>query len=370
MILLVIVILLFSSYAILILYYWQCWLSIPDFISTGSVHTTFSVIIPARNEEKNIGQLLQKLKEQTYPGNLFEVIVVDDHSEDNTTGIVKQFPEVKIIELKDDAINSYKKKAIETGIATAKNEWIITTDADCLPSHKWIETIALFKEKNSSIFIAAPVIYTNNSSLLQTFQSLDFLILQGITGVAVSKNLMSMCNGANMAYDRNIFFEVNGFSGIDKIASGDDMLLMHKIWKKYPQQCHYLKSEDVIVHTSPMKTWKDFLNQRIRWASKAKKYEDKRIFFVLLLVYLFNLSFPALLIAMCWNLKFGVAFLILWVAKTIVEFSFVLSVASFFNKRSLLKYFFILQPVHIAYTIIAGLFGQFGKYEWKGRRVK
>lgn len=370
MILLFIVILLFACYGTLILYYWQCWRSIPDFISTDSAQTTISVIIPARNEEKNIGHLLQKLKEQTYPVQLFEVIVIDDHSEDKTAEIVKSFSNVQLLQLKEENINSYKKKAIEAGIAIAKNEFIVTTDADCLPSSDWLKNIATFKEKNNSVFIAAPVIYDNNNSLLQIFQSLDFLVLQGITGVAVSKKIMSMSNGANMAYDRKIFYEVNGFSGIDKIASGDDMLLMYKIWKKYPDRCHYLKSKTAIVHTNPMKTWKEFFNQRIRWASKAKKYEDKRIFFVLLLVYLFNLSFPALLIAMCWNVKFGAWFLIGWLAKTIIELPFVIAAAKFFEKQSLLKYFFFLQPIHIIYTIIAGLFGQFGNYEWKGRKVK
>lgn len=110
-----------------------------------------------------------------------------------------------------------------------------------------------------------------------------------------------MCNGANLAYERNSFYRVNGFSGIDTIASGDDMLLMHKIANQYPGQIHYLKAEDAIVTTSPMKTWREFLNQRIRWASKAKYYDDKRITAVLILVYLFNLSFLVL-----WVAGFGV----------------------------------------------------------------
>jgi len=119
-----------------------------------------------------------------------------------------------------------------------------------------------------------------------------------------------------------------------------------------------------------MKTWWEFFNQRIRWASKATFYDDKKIFWVLLLVYLFNFSFLVLLIAGIWNLKFLVFFLLLWVAKTIIELPFVYSVAKYFNQQSLLKYFFFFQPLHIAYTIIAGWLGQFRKYEWKGRRVR
>ncbi len=380
MILLCIFILLFALYSLLIIYYWLAWKSIPDFIPTTTSPTLkISVIIPARNEEENISQLLTALQLQTYPAALVEVIVVDDHSTDNTSAIVQQYAGVKLIQLKDDGINSYKKKAIETGIAAATGEMIVTTDADCLPLPNWLKSIAAFKEENKSALIAAPVVLTpspsplrveGSNSLLSIFQQLDFMVLQGITGAAVYKKNMSMCNGANLAYERKIFYEVNGFSGIDHIASGDDMLLMHKIWKQYPDKVQYLKSKEAIVATEPMKTWKAFFNQRIRWASKAKSYDDKRIFAVLLLVYLFNFSFLVLAIAGFFCSWYWYWLAGLWLAKTIIELPFVYAVATFFGKEALVKYFFFFQPLHILYTILSGFFGQFGKYEWKGRRVK
>ena len=370
MILLFICIFLFIFYSLLIIYYWQSWKAIPDFILTNRAATTkISVIIPARNEENNIRQLLEALQKQIYPPELFEVIVVDDHSTDKTIAIVQQFPTVKLIELKDDNINSYKKKAIETGITAATGELIVTTDADCIPRKEWLQTIASFRQEKGSVFIAAPVALNCNSSVVEILQSLDFMILQGITGASVHKNIHSMCNGANLAYDRKVFDEVNGFAGIDHIASGDDMLLMHKIWKLYPDKVHYLKSKDAIVSTRPMQTLKGFFNQRIRWASKAKKYDDKRIIAVLLLVYLFNLSFCWLLVAGCWHHYYWIILIGMWVAKTIIEFPFFISVSNFFNKKWAVRLFLFFQPLHIIYTIISGLFGQFGKYEWKGRRV-
>jgi poly-beta-1,6-N-acetyl-D-glucosamine synthase len=377
--LLIIIMLLFTAYSLLIRFYWKSWRFIPVYKpGNPTLLTSFSVIIPARNEEDNIGALLTALQVQTYPASQVQVIVVDDHSTDATVSIVQQFPAVTLLQLKEDGINSYKKKAIETGIAAATGEWIVTTDADCIPSPDWLQTIAAFKEKRSSAFIAAPVVLTHTHTtqsrdegwMLQNFQVLDFLVLQGITGAAVYKKNLSMCNGANLAYDKKVFYEVNGFAGIDNIASGDDMLLMHKIAKKYPGRIHYLKSKEAIVSTQPMMTWKAFINQRIRWASKARLYDDKRIVVVLLLVYLFNLSFLALLVISCWFPKYWIYLIGLWIAKTVVELPFVLSVAVFFNKQSLLKYFFFFQPLHIVYTIVSGLFGQFGKYEWKGRRVK
>ena len=123
MILLLIVILLFICYSAFIFYYWQSWKSIPDYISSNQrAQTKISVIIPARNEEENISKLLKALNDQSYPKEFFEVIVVDDHSTDNTAAIVKEFYPVKLLTLKDDNINSYKKKAIETGVATATGE--------------------------------------------------------------------------------------------------------------------------------------------------------------------------------------------------------------------------------------------------------
>ena len=175
--------------------------------------------------------------------------------------------------------NSYKKKAIETAIGLAKGSLIVTTDADCIVQPEWLKTIASYYENSGAVFIAAPVVYNDPSpgdsffkKFFKIFQSLDFMTLQGITGASVYKKFHNMCNGANLAYEKKVFHEVGGFEGIDNIASGDDMLLMHKIQKLYPDKIKYLKSTNVIVQTQPAETVKEFINQRIRWASKADKY--------------------------------------------------------------------------------------------------
>jgi biofilm PGA synthesis N-glycosyltransferase PgaC len=370
--------LLFVSYSTLILFYWQSWRSVPGYVPDGdSAKTKISVIIPARNEEENIIPCLESVCDQNYPPELLQIIVLDDCSTDKTWERLQNFyhPErevysVQLTEVENAEFSGHKKRAIQTGITMAHGELIVTTDADCKHPAEWIKNIASFYEEEHAVFIAAPVVFENNTSFLQIFQALDFLILQGITGASVYKNIHSMCNGANLAYEKKVFYEVNGFAGVDHIASGDDMLLMHKIWKKHPHQVYYLKSKNAIVTTQPMKTWKTFFNQRIRWASKAKQYDDKRILVVLLLVYFFNLSFLVLLVAGFFNYHYWLYLAGLWVAKTMVEFPFVNSVAIFFGKQSLMKYFFFFQPLHIFYTIVSGFLGQFGKYEWKGRKVK
>jgi poly-beta-1,6-N-acetyl-D-glucosamine synthase len=371
MIFLALIIFLFALYSSLILYYWRAWLSVPVFDDNEKrPETPVSIVIPARNEAATINRLLNSLLVQTYPRELMEIIVVDDHSTDDTASIVKQFKDVRLISLQDQDVNSSKKKAIATAIATAKGSLIITTDADCQVGPIWLQTLVAFREKTGSVLVAGPVAFRVSSSSLVIFQCLDFLVLQGITAASVHKNVHSMCNGANLAYDKTVFFEVDGFKDVDHIASGDDMLLMHKIWQRYPRRVGYLKSISAIVQTDAMPDWKSFLNQRIRWASKARQYQDKRISIVLAIVFLFNLSFPALLVVGCWDPAYWLWLSGLLAAKTIVEFPFVSSVAKFFKQRSLMKFFPLFQPFHIAYTLLAGFLGQFGTYTWKGRRVR
>lgn len=194
--------------------------------------------------------------------------------------------------------------------------------------------------------------------------------LQGITGASVFKNIHAMCNGANLAYRRDVFFEVGGFEGIDDLATGDDMLLMHKIQKRYRKEIMFLKSRDVIVKTQTADTLKDFMNQRIRWASKADRYTDRKITGVLLLVYLLNVWLLILAVISFFNLNVLYLFVISGLIKTIIELIFLFPVAGFFNRQKYLWCFLPAQPFHILYTVIAGWLGKFGSYQWKGRKVK
>jgi cellulose synthase/poly-beta-1,6-N-acetylglucosamine synthase-like glycosyltransferase len=359
-------------YALLIFYYWKSWKKLTTYEGGPGTNTFLSVIIPARNEERNIARLLHALAVQTYPTNFFEVIVVDDFSTDNTGNIVKStgLSNVILVQPGTSPGSSSKKKAIEAGIAKAKGELIITTDADCLPPKQWLETINNFYISTGAVFIAAPVKFHHNSSFLQLFQSLDFLTLQGITAASVAADFHSMCNGANLAYTKEAFQAVNGFAGIDKVASGDDMLLMHKIGQQFPGKVRYLKSKNTIVTTQPMLSWKDFFMQRKRWASKTLVYDDYRIIAVLGFVYLFNCLFIALVVASFVNSYYWWYVASFWILKTCIEVPFLQSVATFYNEKPLVKYLFPFQPVHIFYTVFVGLTSQFGKYEWKGRKTK
>jgi poly-beta-1,6-N-acetyl-D-glucosamine synthase len=366
-------ILLFAAYSFLILYYYKGWENIPDFIPDSNFQPVFiSVIIPARNEEANIDRLLLSLEQQSYPKQNFEIIVVDDHSTDQTSTIISRYvnERIQLIQLREDNLNSYKKKALQTGIASAKGTLIVCTDADCIVPENWLNTIAAFYVAKKPVFIAAPVRIENNQSFLQLFQTTDFMVLQGITGASVHEKFHSMSNGANLAYEREAFYEVGGFSGIDHIASGDDMLLMHKFHEKYPDRIAYLKSKDVIVSTNPAKTWKEFLNQRIRWAGKINHYKDKSVTAVLAVVYFFNLSLLLLFLGGVFERNYWYILILSLVLKFLIELPLTISICRFFNTRHFLKYFFLFQPFHVLYTVIAGFLGLTGNYTWKNRSVK
>lgn len=357
--------LLLIAYGFLVDYYRRAWNAMPEYDRQQEpVEVKISVIIPVRNEKANMARLAAALATQDYPK--YEVLIVDDHSEDGgPDGIVEDV--IRIIRLPENV--SGKKYAIAEGIKNASGELIVTTDADCDMQATWLSTIASFYVAANAQFIAAPVKMESGKSVLGIFQSLDFLTMQGITGASVYKHLHTMCNGANLAYTKQAFNEVEGFKGIDKIPSGDDMLLMHKIYSLDPLKVFYLKKKDAIVVTPAEKTWKDFFNQRIRWASKAVHYKDKRIIYVLLLTYLVNLFFLVCFIAAFFDIKWAAFFVLFLLAKILIEFPFVNTVSRFFGQQWLMKYFIILQPVHILYIIISGWLGRFGSYTWKNRKI-
>lgn len=384
----IISLLLFAGYALLIIFYTVSWKQMPDFVPAPAPlseedSVKISIIIPARNEAANIKSCLDSICQQSYPAHLYEVLVIDDHSTDDTATIVKTYPatNIRLISLQDflqnGIINSYKKKAIEIAVSQAAGQLMVTTDADCLVHKNWLQTIARFYRQSNTALMVMPVAFLPvteggdlGTKLLSIFQSLDFMVLQGITGASVYKKAHSMCNGANLAYTKKVFNEVGGFKGIDDIASGDDMLLMHKIFSLHSEKVLFIKSPEVIVQTQPAPTLKAFINQRIRWASKADKYDDKRIFAVLLLVYFFNLWLLGLMIASFFSTSILYYTLVLIVAKTLVELLFLFPVAAFFSNSKLLFYFPVAQPFHIFYTVVAGWLGKFGSYSWKGREVK
>lgn len=340
----------------------------------------FSIIIPARNEAANIRQCLESILNNHYPNDRFEIILVDDFSEDDTYAIASRLSgnNLQVIKLsdhinKEERLNAFKKKALEIGISKAKGTYIITTDADCIAPATWLQSYAEKLNSSGNIqCLAAPVNfipYNNRKNWLYYFQSIDFMTMQGITIASNRLGLGNMSNGANFLFSKKAFEKVGGYKDIDQKASGDDMMLMQKIQQQYPDGIDFLFDKNAIVATPVQPDWSSFLNQRIRWASKADSYPQVKLTLVLLLVYLFNLNFLVLGIIACFNAVVLKSLLYILLSKLIAELAFVMPLSIFFNKRKEVFYLIILQPLHILYIISAGFLGKFGTYNWKGRAV-
>jgi len=367
-----------AAYGVLMALYTRGHWNLRAFVAKGKTpQTKFSIVIPARNEAANIENCIAGILAQNYPSHLFELIVIDDFSEDETANIVGslalQHNNVRLLRLqdftKDENIIAYKKRAIEIAIEKANHPWIVTTDADCSFTNNWLASYDAYIQEHNCVMVAAPVSYKNTGSFLSVFQVLDFISLQGITAAAVGSGSHTLCNGANLCYSKEAFESVGKFSGIDHLPSGDDMLLMHKMKRSYPEKIGYLYAQDAVVTTAPSATLDLFIQQRIRWSSKALGYQDKIIFWILLLVYLVNFSLlvylPVNLIE-TGNINNWLFFI---GCKTLLEIPFMYAAAKFFKQQKLLWWFLLMQPFHILYTVVAGWFGTFGSYKWKGRTV-
>ena len=373
------------AYCFMVLYFYFRWKNLSDVeAENAEADVHFSIIIPARNESENLPNLLQSLQQQSYSKELFEVIVIDDHSSDGTATLAEGFPtrgtgqvgisNLKVIRLGDiqlpENLISYKKKAIEIGVEAAKNDLIITTDADCIVSSDWLKTIASYYQNNDYSIIAGPVLLSGKNNLISNFQKLDMLALTAITGATMNDGFIGLCNGANLIYKKSIFHSVGGFDNIDRIASGDDMLLLQKINNHYPGSSAYLKSRKALVYSKTEESLRDLLRQRIRWISKAKFYSDKRISAILVGVYFHNLLLLTTLVLSIANFRFLILFLIAFGIKVSVEFIFLRSAAAFFDQKKIMKWIVPVSFFHILYVLIAGVLGLFKSYEWKGRKVK
>lgn len=339
-------------------------------ILSHDTNTKLTVIIPVRNEEKYILQLLKNLNEQSYPADNFEVIVANDDSTDNTESIVLNYQEeakysLKILNLLNDASTSPKKRAIQKSIEISSGELLITTDGDCSISPNWLISIQqLYKNKDAKL-ISSPVTFTEKDSLWNTIQIIEFASLIGSGACSMYLKKPNMCNGANLAYTREVFEEVNGFAGNENVASGDDEFLMHKIAKKYPDKVFFNPEFDAIVRTASQENLTHFYQQRRRWASKWKQYDNWQVSALAVFIFLANLS---VLVAYCMlDNYFGKGILLL---KFSAEFYFLYAVIRFLGYQSKAKYIPIVQLIYPFYVVFFGLLAQGKGYRWKGRSLE
>jgi cellulose synthase/poly-beta-1,6-N-acetylglucosamine synthase-like glycosyltransferase len=335
----------------------------------------FSIVIPFRDEAHNLPNLLNSLSVLNYPAELYEILLVNDDSQDNFNQIIEEFnkqnPKLNLRLLQNvRKTNSPKKDTINTAINLSSFEWIVTTDADCLVPKLWLQLFNQFIEAEKPVFICAPVKFSTQKSFLFHFQNLNFTSLMGSTmgGFGIEKPFM--CNGANLCYRKDAFFEVNGFADNTNIASGDDIFLMEKMLKIYPKKVKFLKSDENIVETSSENTYKLFINQQIRWASKSASYTSLFAKFVGIVVFLENLLLLVLGISVLFFQQFWIYFVLIFTAKIIVDFIIIYQTALFLKSTKSLKYYLPVSVLYPFFIVFTGCLSTFKNYDWKGRSFK
>ncbi len=352
----------------------EAWQIPNDFIPK----TKISIVLPIRNEAQNIEACLKSILNVDYPNELFEILIVEDHSEDETLAIIEGFQvsNLKIIKLADyekpDQYRSFKKWGIAKAIEKAEGQFILSTDGDCTVPKNWLLYFASYFELNKKSFIAAPVNFKIGENALQYFQDLDMKGLMIMTGAGVHLGKGLLCNGANLGYSKKIFNEIDGFKGFEQYASGDDVFLLQKVAEKYPEEIGFIKNASCTVYTSSKNNWKDFISQRLRWATKTSAYPEKYLVIILGLIYLFHLS---MVINLFLTIFFGWAcftlFMIMLILKICFDHSFLSRANFFFSGTKKVAHFFKASFIQIIYLIGVGAISIFKKeYSWKGRTLK
>lgn len=379
------------AYAVLMRLYLYGWRLLPqqDIDVNTAPTLRMTVVIPARNEALHIRACLESILGGSYPPDLFEIIVIDDDSEDDTGPIVevisRVFSQLRLLKLPNkietgNEFNSYKKKALELAISQATGDWIVTTDADCVVPRDWL--LGHATAAKSAGLVAGPVVFYRENNLLQRFQSLDFLGMMGITGAGIQLGFQRMGNGANLSYAKALFLELGGFEGNADRASGDDMFFIQKVAAKYSERIVYLKNADAAVFTDAKPDWQGFVEQRIRWGTKNSALPEWTVKAALGAVFLFcwSIIINVLVLLIGLNLFWlNASFCLTWfelcifqiAIKALSDYLFLRELCRYFRRTDLLRYFWPSFLIHTAYIALVGTASLFFKtYSWKGRKVR
>ena len=342
--------------------------------NNAELKTRFSIIVPLRNEAENLSKLLTSFSDIKYPVSLFEIIFVDDDSNDESATIINKWrmqnTRINTTMISNVRIsNSPKKDAINRAIPIAQFEWIVTTDADCIWKENSFSTYDNYIQKNEVRMIASSVILEKAKGFFERFQQMDFISLQATTIGSFGSGNAFMANGANFAYEKSFFKELNGFESDTSIASGDDVFLLQKAFAKYPTQVQHLKSQETIVTTSAEISWKSLFFQRVRWASKSTSYQSEYGEMLAVFVFLGNFSVVVSIFLAVFNLLPIAILAALIIIKYLVDL-WLLALGNNFLKAEKFMLPFLSAIIYPFFNVLIGfyilIFGM--RYKWKGRQ--
>jgi poly-beta-1,6-N-acetyl-D-glucosamine synthase len=363
--------LIISAYAIMIIYTISGWRKL-EFAEEKDPGLAVSIIVAARNEAQNIEALVRDLYAQKYPLDLFEVIVIDDGSEDETLKICqnleKEFPSLKVL---SNSSGEGKKAALQSGISQARFDVIATVDADCNVPEFWLATMNDHWKPGQTKMLLAPIILLANQSAFQQIQSLEMHATMGLTGGFASHGKPIMANGANLMYEKEAFHEIGGFRSSNN-PSGDDVFTMLQMNERWPNSVQFVPHFQAVVATAAQPNFSSFWQQRKRWLSKKSGYSNAWVKGVAIITYLANLAAFIALIALIFAFGSYWTNLLMWVlfVKLILDLVLIRTVSRDIQPYCGISHVLFAEIFIVCYVTFLGIFGNVSTYVWKGRTIK
>ncbi|THH40638.1 glycosyltransferase [Neolewinella litorea] len=333
---------------------------------------TLAVVVPFRNEAPHLPGLVTDLLAQDYPADRYEIILVDDHSEDGgAAGAVPTNTNIRVLRLRDHPpapdTRAYKKAALQLGIAHARSEVIVTTDADCRCPPTWLSTLADEFVGGADV-VLGPVFVTPARNFCEGFQALDLAAYQLFTAATVAAGTPALANGANFAFRRAAFTAVNGYAGVDHLPSGDDVLLLHKFVADGRFTVAVSAQARGLVDTRPVGGWRALWDQRLRWAGKAGHYGSEALKQAQVLAYLTSLGVLLGLLFGFWDWRFALGGLLAWAIKAGIDLRLLRAVCRHYGHPGLLRWYAAAQLLYPFYLVGVGSAALLGlRAGWKGR---
>jgi poly-beta-1,6-N-acetyl-D-glucosamine synthase len=332
-----------------------------------------SVVVAARNEADNVDACLSSLLAQNYPSDKYEVIFVDDHSEDDTRALAEAYTDrapnlcvLSLGDLGDDAVTG-KQHALDHGIRSSRGDIIASTDADCAPPASWLRAMTSRFGENTGVVVGFSVLDAprDRGGLFVKLQSLELLGIFAAFAGGLAWRLAMGCTGNNLAYRRAAYEELGGFMKMGFTVAEDNMFVQwidrHTQW-----QIEVAHSAESLVWTRPMPTYGAFLEQRLRWSSNSLENRFAVVWFSVV-TYGVNLLLPVtvlLALAGFGSLPWAAGLVAL---KVLPEWILMARGLSLFGRLDLLLYLPFLPAFHTSYVLLVGLAGLTGKSAWKGR---
>lgn len=327
-----------------------------------------TIIIPFRNEAENLISSIKSLKEINYNRDEYEVIFVNDHSDDDFKHLLEEVNLNTNWHLVN-SISTGKKEAVKKGVFLANNTWVLISDADCEYDKNWLkECNNLIRNSDFDLFVM-PVFVKNRNGLLNRFQYYDSLSTIAFNqGFFNWKKNALLASGANLMYRKSDFLSIEPFQQNKKVSSGDDMFLL-EAFKKRNKKVFVSSWKGLWVRTKGENSWIDLIDQRIRWAKKMRFLSNSKSFLFGTYMLGVQLALVLLLITTLISPFSFSLFALVILIKSYVDFKLLSKMARLNDLETNQGNVILLEFVYLIIVPLIVLLSIFRNPLWKGRKI-